>query len=184
MERAGLSTLNEGQHVEYEIVRQPRQVIGGEPKGQVTPFRRAAPGKQNDKCRKALGNDLPHYGRMVSDGSLQKCCMHAAHRFSKSDLPWRSFKSTACHHRRAVGRLSILRDPGAFQHWPDRAAKGDAFLREVWPPALARVCISRFILLISPVFQLVRPQRLAEAAGSTNTMRVEVEVRPLVSVAT
>src|SRR5271166_6925152 len=65
---------------------------------------------------------------MVSDGSLQKCCMHAADRFSKSDLPWRSFKSAACHHRRAVGRLSILWDPGAFQHWPHRAAKGDAFL--------------------------------------------------------
>ena len=53
VERAGLSTLNEGQQVEYEIARQPRQVIGGEPKGQVTAFRRAAPGKQNGKYCKA-----------------------------------------------------------------------------------------------------------------------------------
>ena len=35
----------------------------------------------------------------------------------------------------------------------------------MWPPALARVWISRFILLISRVLQLVRPQRLAEAAA-------------------
>lgn len=95
----------------------------------MTTFRRAAPGKQNGKYCKAdfYQRRSQHPGRMVSDGSLYKCCMHAAHRFSKSDLSRQSFKSTARHHQKAVGRLSSLRDPRAFQHWPDRAAKGDAF---------------------------------------------------------
>ena len=36
VERAGLSTLNEGQHIEYEIRREPRQNICGESQGQMT----------------------------------------------------------------------------------------------------------------------------------------------------
>ena len=35
VERAGLSTLNEGQHVEYEIVEQSRQELGGKSQGEM-----------------------------------------------------------------------------------------------------------------------------------------------------
>ena len=53
VERAGLSTLNEGQQVEYEIVDNRGKSSAENLKVKLSAFRRAAPGKQNGKYCKA-----------------------------------------------------------------------------------------------------------------------------------
>ena len=65
---------------------------------------------------------------MVSDGPLQKCHMHAAHRFSKSGLPGQSIQIYGLPSQVSRRWIVPIVDPDAFQHWPDRAPKGDAFL--------------------------------------------------------